>query len=265
MNAPAPGWHPDPSGRHEHRYWDGSRWTDDVADAGVAATDPLPGVAEPGGEPTATTPTVDASAPGDEPTTVAEPTQTFPTPGPPTRPYPVQPGDPGPQDWSGAPVPSAAPPRKGPPAALIVGIVVLVVALAGGVAFAVIRDDDDTTEISDRHTTTTEAVDESTDDTLVDATTTTEGPGADVGAESDLVDMMADEIATSSGGAITHEEAVCMSEVMLDRLGIAKLAEIGQSNTADPFEEMTPAEQAEIFTAVVECAPEAMMEGGFDD
>jgi hypothetical protein len=42
VNAPA-AWHPDPTGRHEHRYWDGERWTEHVADAGVAATDPLDG------------------------------------------------------------------------------------------------------------------------------------------------------------------------------------------------------------------------------
>jgi hypothetical protein len=34
------GWHPDPSGRHEMRYWSGTGWTDDVSDAGVAAKDP---------------------------------------------------------------------------------------------------------------------------------------------------------------------------------------------------------------------------------
>jgi len=33
------GWHPDPSGRHELRYWSGTTWTDDVADAGVTAKD----------------------------------------------------------------------------------------------------------------------------------------------------------------------------------------------------------------------------------
>src|SRR4051794_13133389 len=38
--APA-GWHPDPRGRHEHRYWDGTQWTDHVADAGVMSTDPV--------------------------------------------------------------------------------------------------------------------------------------------------------------------------------------------------------------------------------
>jgi hypothetical protein len=35
------GWHPDPSGRHQHRYWDGSAWTEHVADNGVSGTDPV--------------------------------------------------------------------------------------------------------------------------------------------------------------------------------------------------------------------------------
>jgi hypothetical protein len=34
-------WLPDPSGRHDHRYWDGARWTEHIADAGVAGTDPV--------------------------------------------------------------------------------------------------------------------------------------------------------------------------------------------------------------------------------
>ena len=28
-------WFEDPTGRHQYRYWDGKRWTDDVADDGV--------------------------------------------------------------------------------------------------------------------------------------------------------------------------------------------------------------------------------------
>lgn len=40
LAAPAAGWHADPSGRHEHRYWDGAAWTDQVSDGGVASVDP---------------------------------------------------------------------------------------------------------------------------------------------------------------------------------------------------------------------------------
>jgi hypothetical protein len=36
------GWHPDPSGQHQLRYWDGATWTDHVSDDGQQATDPIP-------------------------------------------------------------------------------------------------------------------------------------------------------------------------------------------------------------------------------
>ena len=40
---PTPGeWRADPSGRHQHRYWDGGAWTAHVADEGVAGVDPWP-------------------------------------------------------------------------------------------------------------------------------------------------------------------------------------------------------------------------------
>lgn len=42
MNAGTePNWYPDPHGRHELRYWDGSAWTDHVSNGGVASTDPV--------------------------------------------------------------------------------------------------------------------------------------------------------------------------------------------------------------------------------
>jgi hypothetical protein len=33
------GWHADPSGKHEYRYWNGTDWTDDVSDGGQQSTD----------------------------------------------------------------------------------------------------------------------------------------------------------------------------------------------------------------------------------
>ena len=35
------GWHPDPLGRHQYRYWDGTNWSDHVADNGVTSWDPV--------------------------------------------------------------------------------------------------------------------------------------------------------------------------------------------------------------------------------
>jgi hypothetical protein len=40
MSAPQ-GWHPDPTGRHQVRWWDGTRWTDWVGDHGQTSQDPL--------------------------------------------------------------------------------------------------------------------------------------------------------------------------------------------------------------------------------
>ena len=34
------GWYPDPSRRHEFRYWDGTHWSPQVSDRGLATTDP---------------------------------------------------------------------------------------------------------------------------------------------------------------------------------------------------------------------------------
>jgi hypothetical protein len=35
------GWQPDPRGRHEYRYWDGTQWTDHVSDQGAVSEDPV--------------------------------------------------------------------------------------------------------------------------------------------------------------------------------------------------------------------------------
>lgn len=35
------GWHPDPSGRHTMRYWNGAAWTAIVSDGGQTLEDPL--------------------------------------------------------------------------------------------------------------------------------------------------------------------------------------------------------------------------------
>jgi hypothetical protein len=41
-------WYPDPSGRHQLRYWDGTRWTENISNAGVVGRDDSPPVAPPG-------------------------------------------------------------------------------------------------------------------------------------------------------------------------------------------------------------------------
>jgi uncharacterized RDD family membrane protein YckC len=56
-------WAPDPLGRHHYRYWDGTQWTEHVADNGVVSTDPP--VAD--AAPTPEVPTPAAPTPGESP------------------------------------------------------------------------------------------------------------------------------------------------------------------------------------------------------
>jgi hypothetical protein len=39
--ANPPAWHPDPTRRHEMRWWDGQAWSGSVSDGGVVTTDPV--------------------------------------------------------------------------------------------------------------------------------------------------------------------------------------------------------------------------------
>jgi vacuolar-type H+-ATPase subunit I/STV1 len=48
MAKVAAGWYPDPTGRFDHRYWDGSAWTDHAARGGVQSQDPVAGGASVG-------------------------------------------------------------------------------------------------------------------------------------------------------------------------------------------------------------------------
>ena len=48
--SPAPNWYPDPSGKHEQRYWDGAKWTDRVMNGGTEGVDATAGTHVPAGE-----------------------------------------------------------------------------------------------------------------------------------------------------------------------------------------------------------------------
>lgn len=96
------GWQPDPTGKHEHRYWDGTQWTDNVADGGVAGTEPY--------EPVASETPPPSAEP--DPTTPEAPTVVTPVPGDDTTSYPTA---------SGAPPPFAPPPPYVPPTPVATG------------------------------------------------------------------------------------------------------------------------------------------------
>ncbi|HSH12010.1 MAG TPA: DUF2510 domain-containing protein, partial [Ilumatobacter sp.] len=38
MSEHAADWYPDPTHRHQLRYWDGAKWTDHISDQGATGT-----------------------------------------------------------------------------------------------------------------------------------------------------------------------------------------------------------------------------------
>lgn len=104
MTEHPPGWHPDPRGRHEHRYWDGTKWTDHVADGGVTGTDAFDAetveVAAPFGPSMVNLPAID-------PSLLQRPADPQPEPEPERQPAAAAP----------PPEPSAAPATQPEPAA----------------------------------------------------------------------------------------------------------------------------------------------------
>ena len=150
-DASTPAWRPDPTGRHAQRWFDGTRWTEHVADVhGTSSVDPYEQAAaptqampapqpapEPEPEPEPEPKTVVAAEPetedqpapeppaaGSDPTTVIEtagaqsdPTSAFPTPvaEPPAaeQPAPTQ-ADPGAAGWAAPEAPTQAEPAATP-------------------------------------------------------------------------------------------------------------------------------------------------------
>ncbi|HET9769516.1 MAG TPA: DUF2510 domain-containing protein, partial [Acidimicrobiia bacterium] len=106
MSTPA-GWYPDPTGRHQNRWFDGDDWTDQIADGQTVGVDPVRAAGAAGGDATAGgPPPADAAATEAVPAQGGyEPTQATPTtpapgagtppPGAPVDPYVGGPGDSG--------------------------------------------------------------------------------------------------------------------------------------------------------------------------
>lgn len=248
MTAPAPGWLPDPDARHEYRYWDGSGWTDDVADGGVTSTDPVVGDI-----PAPPSPPSLGGDPGAEPTTQIDTTEQFPTsPVPPTSQYPG-PGatslgsdsGQGPAQYPQYPAPT--PPKKRPSTGLIAGLAVLAIALIGGGIWLLVRDDgddsaDDASEISDSGDASSEdgtseetgdTSDDTSDDTSSDESDDSLPGGLDPENEDAIVDVIASTIEDLAGGEITHDQAVCVSQGFVDEFGLSELAS-GTEAFTDP-------------------------------
>jgi hypothetical protein len=249
MNARPAAWEPDPSGRHEYRYWDGTSWTDDVADQGVTSVDPV-GAAGPGADPTAV---LDATRP------YAAPGAGYGAAAPPG--YGPPPGGQQPAYGTFA-SPSGPPRRSGPSTGLLVGLAALAIAvIVGLVVVATGGDDGDDTATDDTSTSATD--DTATDDTASDTGDTgdtgdsgdsgdDEGDSGDSGdgeASDELVAAMADSLVAT--GMFDQQQAECFAEVMLEEIGIERMAEIGASG--GDLTSLTSEEMTAIFDGIGDC------------
>ena len=246
MNAPAPGWQPDPTGRHEYRYWDGGTWTDDVSDNGVTSVDPFAGTGAFGGEATAPmdqTQSYPPQAGGFGPPGGAQPGFGPPS-GPQSGGFGAPPGPPGYSPYGSGQLPPGRPPKSGPPVGLIVGLAVLALAVIAGLVFVLTSDDDDETSTDD--TTQTTEADATTGDTSDETTATTEDT---TGPED------ADVFSLEVGDCLDEDTAGSeVDEVPLVPCEQSHVSEIFYSHMIDAPDLPDSAEMETIVTDV--CLPE---------
>jgi Protein of unknown function (DUF2510) len=266
MNAPAPGWNPDPTGRHEYRYWDGGRWTDDVSDNGVSGTDAIGGPVPPGGDATAT---MDPTSQFGQPPGPHAPGPDAPTATGPYAPGAAPSGPYGPQYGSGGPsgqgFPPATPPKSGPKTGLIVGIAAAAVALIAVVVVIAMQGGDDKTDTKDvasksEQTTTTADSGVTLPPTTAGSDTTVtgnDGDGKISGVDEDVIKSAMTTAFEKEG--MTHEQADCASNAMIDQFG-DRLADIGASS--NPLSQLTSDDMSKLFGALSDCGIDPSTLGG---
>jgi hypothetical protein len=262
VDPSAPGWYPDPSGRHERRYWSGIRWSRHVEDAGLRSEDPLDG----GPLPAVTDrgrlhERAAATASAEHPRTGGPPAGTL-------APPPVDragrggrgdPGDPGgrfgPDTGLGGlgtgPRPGGRDGAGGRPGAhgggggggkgrgrpaVVAAAVTVIVALAAGVFVLTSGGGDDGDPTADG------------------------GPGGDTVVEDDPVLLAVVKVMYETGaGTITEPEASCMGGALVESVGTERLQDLGVIDGADPIASPDPAETAEAIPKVFDCLDDATM------
>ncbi len=203
MSDNTPGWQPDPTGKHDHRYWDGTQWTENVADAGVAGVDPYEALApEVPAEP-------EVPAALDEPTVVD---QQPPAPDDATEAYPPTVEQPAawPATTPGMDAPAPPPPYVptepdgggGSKKGLLIGGGILAAVVIAVIAFMALGGDDD--------------------------------------GDSSVQAQLASKLEAESDGSLTSEQANCVAGLVVDETGEDALKDIDYS-AEDPPEEVLSA------------------------
>lgn len=243
-----PSWQPDPTGKHDHRYWDGTQWTENVADAGVAAIDPyvpeapappevpetappevpeapaaiadapqVPAAAEPTTvdvEPTLADAEPDATAawPTSGETTAAWPTAPAPAPGAPAPPPPYVPTSPVSSGGGGS--------KKG----LLVGGGILAAVVVAVLAFQALGGDDETS------------------------------------VRTELASKLQDE----SDGELTGGQAKCVADLLIDEAGEDAFADLDYSAEETPDEVTNAFIDVGLQRLVEDCDIDLAALGGSD-
>ena len=159
---PAAAWYPDPTGRHQHRYWDGERWTTNVADDGVTAFDgpaqqptvqqpaaQLPAVQQPVVQPVVQQPAVNETVIPEQPTASGwSPVPERPAP---TPQYSWQPTSPSAAFQAEAAAVHPVRPSKGRGWIFALAFVVAVAGIGATAMLALGRSDDSATTASGDH------------------------------------------------------------------------------------------------------------------
>jgi hypothetical protein len=242
MNAPAAGWNPDPTGRHEYRYWDGGRWTDDVSDHGVTSLDPV-------GGPT----------PGAEPTTPLDPTSQFdPQAGPygpdtatATRPFEHGGGPSG-------PYPPATVRKKGLSPGVIIGIAAAAIALIVGAVVVLSQDDDGGSSATGDNTAQTTPGDsrvtlpDGGDATVPSVPDDQGGSGGDGGTVGGVDPEIIKSVVSAGlkNQGFTDEQADCAADVVVDQLG-DRLTDLDPSQ--NPLGQLSEDERSQLIDSLQDC------------
>jgi hypothetical protein len=220
-----PAWLPDPTGRHEYRWWEGDRWSSVVADGGVESEEPVPGLPDPQGGPSSPgRPAVGDKRAAEDRTVVAD------------DPAVVD----GPED---APVAEQGPAHAGPRSTLTgraraLAATVVVAGLVAGVLVGRTAGG----------RTTTEEVDVSA--------------AGDVSDE-ELTELMTTGLSGTLDGVMTLDELACAADGVIGALGRERLVELGVGTT-NPYEYfepqyLTPEERQTYYRAQVECVADSRM------
>jgi hypothetical protein len=211
-----------------------------VSDNGVTSVDPVAGGAA-------------AAGVGGAPTALGPTTQQY---GPQAGGFPPQQG--GYDPYGSGQVPPAKPARSGPSTGLIVGLAAVAVAVIVGLAFILTSggddDGDDTAADDIASSGTTEPGGDAADgDTGLGDLGDLGENGEDVSTDG-IVELIASGIELEADGLVTHEQAVCAAQAMVDHFGVEGLIEAG-GNGEDPFATASAEDQAAIITAMTDCIP----------